>query len=159
MFELFQCFYRIFKKTIRFCDFHFAPPARGGSDDGGDGSADARLAEELREAARLLRLGEIVARHRVSRFDVLQPAHARRLLRHIVAQLHAPTVLADAMHVAEAYTHLSLRAAVVEYLLGQGADPNAATGGGRAAPEVRLRGAWIILELSAFKTQNAKRAF
>jgi hypothetical protein len=75
------------------------------------------LSEDLQEAARVLQLAQIVQRHRVQGYDLLDPAHATRLARHIAAQMgHCSGALQDALQVAAAYSHLDARRVYIDCL-------------------------------------------
>jgi len=85
------------------------------------------LGVELIEAARLLRLGEIVARYNVRNFHVMDPAHANRLVEFILTQVDTDgananasasgrSALDDALQVCNAYSHLDASAACSTYL-------------------------------------------
>ncbi|CAM9874736.1 unnamed protein product, partial [Discosporangium mesarthrocarpum] len=74
------------------------------------------MEEELQEAARVLSLAQIVQRHHVKGFSLMDPTRATRLLRHVLAQVHCPTALDDALRVAGAYSHLSERRVYVEFI-------------------------------------------
>jgi hypothetical protein len=75
------------------------------------------LSEDLQEAARVLQLAHIVQCHRVQGYDLLDPAHATRLARHIAAQVgHCPGALQDALRVAAAYSHLDARRVYIDCL-------------------------------------------
>jgi hypothetical protein len=75
------------------------------------------LSEDLQEAARVLQLAQIVQRHRVQGYDLLDPAHATRLVRHIAAQMgHCPGALQDVLQVAAAYSHLDARRVYIDCL-------------------------------------------
>ena len=92
------------------------------------------LGVELIEAARLLRLGEIVARYNVRNFHVMDPAHANRLVEFILTQVDTDgasasanasanasasgrSALDDALQVCNAYSHLDASAACSTYLM------------------------------------------
>ncbi|CAM9649315.1 unnamed protein product [Choristocarpus tenellus] len=74
------------------------------------------LEEELQESARILRLSKIVQRHHATGFRLIDPTHATRLLRYILARVHCPSALDDALQVSAAYKHLSVRKVYVEFL-------------------------------------------
>ena len=74
-------------------------------------STDSGLQSELIEASRLLNIDRIVLGYcgagAKELFRVDNPRHAVKLLDVVTGQLHRPTVLADALSLCEAFTHLS----------------------------------------------------
>ncbi|CAM9795603.1 unnamed protein product [Ascophyllum nodosum] len=75
------------------------------------------LDEELQRAATALTLSQIVQRYHVVGFNLVDAPRATRLLRlHVLAQVHSPTALEDALQVAQAYSHLLETNVYVEFL-------------------------------------------
>ncbi len=74
------------------------------------------LQEELQEATRVLSISQIVFRHDIVGFSMVEPSQASIIVRHIAAKVSCPTALGDALQVARAYSHLSERHVYVDYL-------------------------------------------
>ncbi len=72
--------------------------------------------EELQEATRVLSISQIVNRHGVVGFSLVEPSQASSIVRHIAAKVRCPTALGDALQVARAYSHLSERSVYVDYI-------------------------------------------
>ncbi len=74
------------------------------------------IREELQEATRVLNISQIVSRHGVVGFSMVEPSQASIIVRHIASKVSCPTALGDALQVARAYSHLSERRVYVDYL-------------------------------------------
>ncbi len=72
--------------------------------------------EELQEATRVLSISQIVNRHGVVGFSMVEPSQASNIVCHIAAKVSCPTALGDALQVARAYSHLSERRVYVDYI-------------------------------------------
>ncbi len=72
--------------------------------------------EELQEATRVLNISQIVNRHGVVGFSMVEPSQASIIVRHIAAKVSCSTALGDALQVARAYSHLSERRVYVDYI-------------------------------------------
>ncbi len=72
--------------------------------------------EELQEATRILNISQIISRHGVVGFSMVESSQASIIVRHIATKVSCPTALADALQVACAYSHLSERRVYVDYI-------------------------------------------
>jgi hypothetical protein len=108
------------------------------------------LEDELAEAARILSLAQIVQRHRVTDFSLVDPSHATRLVRHVASQVCCEVALEDSLEVARAYSHISERGVYVDFLQNLAVTPRRDDGAAAgSAPPLVAHSARIVKVLES----------
>ncbi|KAL9186582.1 hypothetical protein ACHAXT_005820 [Thalassiosira profunda] len=76
-----------------------------------DMAVEEETRSELKEAARLLAIDQLVRKYcgngAKDIFSATEPSHCRKLVQHVCRHIDAPTVLADALMLCDAFTHVS----------------------------------------------------